>query len=105
MSGFIKQILFGDYGNWWHTRDVHNHSIKQRDAIRKTIYKNTSIDEDQEERIIQLELICGTLLAILREKDLINESDITDLIEFAEKEAKSSVLAKKRIMNSGFNRI
>ncbi|PVV12564.1 MAG: hypothetical protein B6D77_05380 [gamma proteobacterium symbiont of Ctena orbiculata] len=102
MSGFVKQLLFGDFGSWWHTQDVHKQSVEKRNQIRESIRKNTSIDEDQEIRIIQLELITGTLMAILREKNQINDDEIKELLAFSEQEAKRAMQAKKSVINSGF---
>ncbi|MET0028736.1 MAG: hypothetical protein ABW101_14000 [Candidatus Thiodiazotropha sp.] len=100
MSGFIKGLLLGDVGTWWHTHDVEKTSIEQRNLIRKSIQANAKIEEDQETRIIQLELIIGSLLAFLRDKNQIDEAEIKEMLEFAEQEAKQAVLAKKGILHS-----
>lgn len=96
MSGFIKQLLFGDVGNWWQTHKVENDSIRQRNKIRDNISVIHKSDNDQEKRIIQLEIIAGSLLGIIREKDLIDEDGLKSILDLAESEARLATHPRKK---------
>ena len=96
MSGFIKQLLFGDLGNWWQTHKVDNDSIPKRNKIREKISVIHQSDHDQEKRIIQLEIIAGSLLGVIREKDLIDEDELKKILDLAESEASLAVHSKKK---------
>jgi hypothetical protein len=96
MSGFIKQLLFGDVGNWWQSNKVENDSIRQRNKIRENISLVHKSDNDQEKRIIQLEIIAGSLLGVIREKDLIDEDELKNIIDLAESEAKLAMHPRKK---------
>jgi hypothetical protein len=96
MSGFIKQLLFGDVGNWRRIHKIEKNSIRHRSKIRDNASVVHKSDSDQEKRIIQLEIIAGSLLAIIREKDLIDEPELKSILDFAESEAKLAVQSRKR---------
>ena len=96
MNGFIKQLLFGDAGSWRRTHKVGNDSIQQRSNIRKNIPVTHKPEDDQEKRIIQLEIIAGSLLGIIREKNLIDEDELRNILDFAESEAKLALHPRKK---------
>ncbi len=96
MSGFIKQLLFGDMGNWWQTTKVENDSIRQRNKIRDNISVIRQSDNDQEKRIIQLEIIAGSLLGVIREKELIDEEELKNILDLAESEADLALHPRKK---------
>ncbi|MFK8028128.1 MAG: hypothetical protein AB8C40_08745 [Gammaproteobacteria bacterium] len=96
MSGFIKQLLFGDVGNWWHAAKVDDDSIRQRNKIRDNISVIRKSDNDQEKRIIQLEIIAGSLLGIIREKELIDEEELKKILDLAESEANLALHPRKK---------
>jgi hypothetical protein len=86
MSGLLRGLVFGDIGNWWHTLDVEGESINQRNKLRQALLENYAIDKDQEARIIQLEIVAGTLMAILKDNKLISDQDLERIIDTAETE-------------------
>lgn len=96
MSGFIKQLLFGDMGNWWQTSKVENDSIRQRNKIRENISVVHKTDNDQEKRIIQLEIIAGSLLGVIREKNLIDEDELKNILDLAESESRLAMHPRKK---------
>ena len=96
MSGFIKQLLFGDTGSWRQTHKAEDGSIRQRNNIRKNISVAQKSESDQEHRIIQLEIIAGSLLGIIREKNLIDEDELKNILDLAESEAKLALHPRKK---------
>ncbi len=96
MIGFIKQLLFGGVGSGWQSNKVENNSVRQRNKIREKISVVHESDDDQEKRIIQLEIIVGSLLGVIREKDLIDEDELKNIIDLAESEAKLAMHPRKK---------
>ena len=96
MSGFIKQLLFGDVGNWWQSSKIENDSKRQRNKIRENISVIHKSDGDQEKRIIQLEIIAGSLLGVIRENDLIDEDELKKILDLAESEAKLAMQPRRK---------
>ena len=96
MSRFIKQLLFGDARSWRQMQKSDNGSFQQRKNIRKNIPANHQSENDLEQRIIQLEIIAGSLLGIIRENDLINEDELKDILNLAESEATLALHPRKK---------
>jgi hypothetical protein len=96
MSRFIKQLLFGDTRSWRQAQKSENGSLRQRKNIRKNIPASLQSENDLEQRIIQLEIIAGSLLGIIRENDLINEDELKNILNLAESEATLALHPRKK---------
>ncbi len=84
MSGLLRTLVFGDFGNWHHSLENQEINVKQRNHIRRAINENYAIDADQEKRIIQLEVLCGALLGMLRENDVLTNEEIEAILASVE---------------------
>ncbi len=87
MTGFIKQLLLGERGGWRQSHKSKKISTRQRNKIRNNIPVLGPQLNDQEKRIIQLGIIAGSLLGIIREKDLIDDEELKRILDLAQSEA------------------
>lgn len=96
MSRSIKQRFFGDLGNWWQTHTAESESIRKQNKTRENISVIRKFDNDQEKRIIQLEIIAGSILGVIRENNLIDEDELKKILDLAESEAKLTAHSRKK---------
>jgi hypothetical protein len=96
MSGLLRSLILGDLGNWSHTAEVE----KRTELLEGHLQLKRRLDQEQTLSIFELELAFAGLLARLREKNLLSDTDINGLVEDAEVRAKELLDMKNRHVNA-----
>ncbi len=92
MSGLFRTLILGDIGNWLHTRDVE----EQADITAFHMRLNQTLDDEQTRSIIELELAFANLLQLLQSKGILNDQEITQLVDNTESDANKIMKFKSR---------
>ncbi len=95
MPGFLRTLILGDFGNWLHTAEVE----KRTDIVEGQLQLKRKLDQQQTHSIFELELAFAGLLTLLREKKVLSDTEIGQLVEKAELQAKELLLQKNRLVN------
>ena len=87
MSGLFRSLIFGDLGNWHYSNENQVSGIRHRNNIRKALKTNYDIDADQEKRLIQLEVLCGSLISMMQEKGMLDNEEIESILKMVDESA------------------
>ena len=88
MNGFVRKFIFGGAGNRWKTHKLESDPNHQQNKLRENTPIIHESGNDEEKRIIQLEMIVGSLLGVIRDKNLIDDDELKSILDLAESEAK-----------------
>ena len=100
MSSFLGSMVFGDLGNWAHTKEVE----KQSDTNAFKLKLKETLDKEQSLSIVELELAFASILSKLNEKGILSQEEILSSLETAETGAKNIMKQKNRTINASLRK-
>lgn len=93
-------MVFGDLGNWAHTKEVE----EQADTNAFQLRLKKALDNEQSLSIIELELAFASTLHLLNKKGILSESEITEILDSAEAGAEKIMKQKNRTINASLRK-